>query len=325
MPNQPAVRLDAVAAAEFAGMRLDRAVAAMCAAEGIAVSRSEVGRWIRQGAVRVDGAALKPAALLAGGERITLCGERRPVADWHGAEAIDFGVAYEDAEVIVLDKPAGLVVHPGAANPAGTLVNGLLRRWPALANVPRAGIVHRLDKDTSGLMMVAASKASQLALVAALQARTVERRYLAIVEGRVIADTRIDLAIGRDPHQRVRQAVRTDGRPAVTHVRVRRRFAAHSLVEARLETGRTHQVRVHLAAIGHPLAGDRQYGARGLVPPSANAKQAATVRRFPRQALHAWRLAFAHPGDGRPLAFETQLPEDMAGLVAILREASGAS
>lgn len=303
-------------------MRLDRAVAQMFAANGVAVSRSELTSWIKAGGVTIDGrVARKPSTLLAGGERIRACGERPQRKDWHTAEAVDFRVVYGDDDVLVVDKPAGLVVHPGAGNPSGTLANGLLQRWPSLASVPRAGLVHRLDKDTSGLMMVAASKANQLRLAAAIEARDVERRYLAIVEGRVIADARVEHPIGRDPHHRTRQAVRADGRPATTHIQVRERFAAHSLVEARLETGRTHQVRVHLAALGHPLAGDRRYGARGVVPPSASAEQAAGVRGFPRQALHAWRLAFDHPRSGQPMAFEVPLPADMAGLLDILRDA----
>ena len=309
------VRLDAVAAPEFAGVRLDRAVAAMFATAGAAVSRSEVAGWIKAGAVRVDGAAQKPSALLAGGERISVRAERPGREDWAGAEAVDFDVVYQDAHVLVVDKPAGLVVHPGAGNPCGTLANGLLARWPVLATVPRAGLVHRLDKDTSGLMAVAATKASQLRLVAAIAARTVQRRYLAVAEGRLIADARVDLPIGRDPRNRMRQTVRADGRRAVTHVRVRQRFAAHTLVEARLETGRTHQVRVHMGAIDHPLVGDPRYGARRVVPPTATAEQADVVRSFPRQALHAWKLAFAHPGTGQPLAFEAPLPADMRGLL----------
>ena len=320
-----AVCLDAVAAPEFAGLRLDRALAQMFAKQDTPVSRSELAGWIKAGGVTIDGAvATKPSTHLAGGERVRVHGQRSEREDWQTAEAVDFRVVYEDVDVLVVDKPAGLVVHPGAGNPRGTLANGLLQRWPALASVPRAGLVHRLDKDTSGLMMVAASKASQLRLAAAIKAHAVQRRYLAIVEGCVIADTRVDLPIGRDPHRRTRQAVRVDGRPATTHIQVRERFAAHSLLEARLETGRTHQVRVHLASLGHPLAGDPRYGARGVVPPSADAEQAAAVRGFPRQALHAWRLAFDHPRSERPMAFEVPLPADMARLLDTLHDtASG--
>ena len=312
-----------MAGPEFAGLRLDRALAQLFAERDTPVSRSEVAGWIKAGGVTINGSvATKPSVHLAGGERIQAEGQRPLREDWHTAEAVEFRVAYEDEEVLVVDKPAGLVVHPGAGNPRGTLANGLLQRWPALASVPRAGLVHRLDKDTSGLMMVAASKASQLRLAADIEAHAVERRYLAIVEGSVIADARVDLAIGRDPHRRTRQAVRSDGRPATTHVQVRERFGAHSLVEARLETGRTHQVRVHLASLGHPLAGDRRYGARGVVPPGANAEQAAAIRAFPRQALHAWRLAFDHPRSEHPMAFEAPLPADMAGLLDTLRDTS---
>ena len=317
------VELDAVVPAEFNGERLDRTTARLFAHRAaedpaLAVSRSELTRWIRAGLVSLDGRIVKPNAAVAHGQRIRVRARRTPRFDWRAAEDLDFHVVFQDESLIVVDKPAGLVVHPGAGNPRGTLVNGLLRLRPDLATLPRAGLVQRLDKNTSGLMVVAANEASLLALGHAMQARAIERRYLAVAEGVVIADRKIDLAIGRDPGNRLRQKVRRDGRPAVTHVHVRKRFGAHTLVEARLETGRTHQIRVHLGAVGHPLVGDRRYGARGIVPPGATAEAAAAIRGFARQALHADRLAFAHPVHGEPMVFESELPEDMACLLDAL-------
>ena len=312
------MRLDIVVPAEFGGQRLDAGLAALFRAGDIAASRSEASRWIRAGCVLVDGAEAKPSTTLVGGERIVVAASQAPRFDWQAAEQLDFGVVHQDESVIVVDKPAGLAVHPGAGQPRGTLVNGLLHHRPALAELPRAGLVHRLDKDTSGLLVVACDRASQLRLTAAMSAHRVERRYLAVVEGRMIADQRIDKPIGRDPRNRLRQAVREDGRRAVTHVSIRQRFSAHTLVEAQLETGRTHQVRVHLAAAGHPLAGDRRYGARGVVPRNAPPAVVEVVRGFRRQALHAFRLGFAHPANGEPLAFESPQPKDFQQLVEAL-------
>ena len=314
------VAFDATLAAEFHGQRLDQALAQLLATcpDAPTVSRSELKRWIQTGAVQLDGQCVPPKTKVVGGSRIRIRAHRRRQVDWQAAEQLDFPVVYADDSVIVVDKPPGLVVHPGAGNASGTLANGLLARWPELARVPRAGLVHRLDKDTTGLMVAAANAASQLALVHDMAERRIERRYLAVAEGRLIADQRLDMAIGRDPRNRLRQTVREDGRPAVTHVAVRERYAAHTLVEARLETGRTHQVRVHLAAIGHPLVGDKRYGARGIVPREASAAEAGIVRNFNRQALHAYRLAFAHPKSGEPMAFESPLPDDLRRLLSAL-------
>lgn len=312
-----AVALDLSVPAEFDGRRLDWTLSALVARHGEApaLSRSELKRWIDAGWITLNDAKAKPRTPVRGGAAIRVRARREPRFDWQAAQALRLDVAYEDGNVIVIDKPAGLVVHPGAGNPRGTLVNGLLHRWPALAQLPRAGLVHRLDKDTSGLMVVAADASSQLALIAALGERRVERRYLALVEGRVVADQRVDLALGRDRRNRLRQAVRADGRNAVTHICVRQRFAAHTLIEARLLTGRTHQIRVHCAAIGHPLVGDKRYGARGVVPPQAAEGAAATVRRFRRQALHARHLAFAHPRSGKKLRFGSEPPGDFQKLL----------
>ena len=321
------VELDAVMPVKFRGARLDRAAAMLFAEDAAApaVSRSELAHWIKAGQVTLNGCVARPRTRIAGGERLRVRSVRTPRFNWRSAEKLDFRIVYEDESLVVVDKPAGLVVHPGAGNARGTLVNGLLHHRPALAALPRAGLVHRLDKDTSGLLVVAADEASLLALGQAMSERRIERRYLAVAEGRLIADRRIDLAIGRDRRNRLRQRVRADGRPAITRVSVRKRYAAHTLIEARLETGRTHQIRVHLAAIGHPLVGDRRYGARGIVAPDATGAVAAAVRGFQRQGLHACRLAFAHPKSHRKLTFESKPPPDLANLLEALEADAPAS
>lgn len=315
------VELDAVVPGEFSGIRVDRAAAMLFAEHRrqAGVSRAEIARWLRDGSLTVDGRTVKPKTPVRGGERLLVRTVRTARFDWHAAQDVAFEVVYEDESLVVVDKPPGLVVHPGAGNADGTLVNGLLRRRPELAKLPRAGLVHRLDKDTSGLLVVAAGPASRTALTAAMAERRIEREYLGLVEGQLIADRSIDANIGRDPNNRLRQRVRSDGRPAVTHVVVRQRFAAHTFVAARLETGRTHQIRVHLASIGHPLVGDRRYGARGVVPRGAGPETTDVVRGFRRQALHAAKLAFEHPESAEPMRFESALPEDMTGLLAALR------
>lgn len=314
------VELDAVVPAEFSGVRVDRAAAMLFAEQRrqAGVSRAEIARWLRDGSLTMDGRTVKPKTPVRGGERLRLRTVRPARFDWNAAQDVAFGVVYEDESLVVVDKPAGLVVHPGAGNADGTLVNGLLRRRPELAKLPRAGLVHRLDKDTSGLLVVAAQPASRGALTSAMAERRIERGYLGLVEGQLIADRRVEANIGRDPNNRLRHRVRSDGRPAVTHIAVRQRFPAHTFVAARLETGRTHQIRVHMASIGHPLIGDRRYGARGVVPPGADPDSSSIVRGFRRQALHAAKLAFEHPETGEPMRFESALPDDMTTLLAAL-------
>ena len=314
------VELDAVVSEEFAGQRVDRVVVSLLNQRAVrfAVSRVEVARWIRSGVLTVDGSSVKPKMQVRGGERIELSVARPPRFNWDAAQDVAFKLVHEDDSVIVIDKPAGLVVHPGAGNADGTLVNGLLRHRPQLASLPRAGLVHRLDKGTSGLLVVAANAASRMALGDALARHEVERRYLAVVEGQLIAAKRIDASIGRDPRNRLRQKVLETGRSAVTYAAPLRRFSNHTLVQANLETGRTHQIRVHLASVGHPLVGDRRYGARGVVPIGVSAERAAAVRAFPRQALHATRLAFVHPITGAELTFDSPLPDDMKALLAVM-------
>lgn len=315
LPSQQ-VDLDALVPDSFAGDRLDQAAAAIFSQ----FSRVLLKRWIETGELRVDGQRVKPRQKLRGGERLELHAALEPREDWRSAQSVPFEVVYEDADLLVVNKPAGLVVHPGAGNPDGTLVNGLLQYRPDLALLPRAGIVHRLDKDTSGLMLVAATLPAQGQLAAELATRAIVRRYLAVAEGVLVAGRDIDLPIGRHPQQRTRQTVRDDGREALTRVRVKERFRAHTLIEAQLATGRTHQIRVHMAAIGYPLVGDRRYGARGRLPAHADETLVGVLRDFARQALHAFELGFTHPGTGDWLEFTAPPPDDLDRLISLLHD-----
>ncbi len=287
---------------ELAGLRLDQALARLLPEE----SRSRLARLIEEGHVRVDGEKVAAKRKLKSGESVEVALAPRVEESAYAAEAIDLDVLHEDDDVLVLNKPAGLVVHPGSGNWAGTMLNALLHHAPGVEHLARAGIVHRLDKDTSGLLVVAKSEPAQLSLVRQLQARTVKRTYLALARGRIASAGKVDAPIGRHPVHRTRMAVVEGGKPAVTHYRVRAVLAAHTLLECDLETGRTHQIRVHLASIGHPLEGDPVYAGRG-------------ERLLPRQALHAWKLAFLHPRTGKLLQFEAPLPEDFRLLLESLR------
>ena len=282
-------------------------------------SRSRLAAWIKTGDALLDGRPARPRDPVRGGEMVDLVVvvETQVRAE---AEDIPLGILHEDDQVIVLDKPAGLVVHPGAGNPAGTLVNALLHHDPALASLPRAGIVHRLDKDTSGVMMVARTLTAHTALVAQLSARQVHRQYLAVVVGALVSGGTAAAAIDRHPRDRIRMAVREDGRDAVTHFRLRERFRAHTLLECRLETGRTHQIRVHMAHLKHPIVGDPLYGGALRLPKGATPGLVDALRGFRRQALHAESLAFVHPATGEPLRCEAPVPGDMQALLRALRD-----
>ena len=299
----------------FAGQRVDRAAAQLFNE----FSRANLSRWIECGDLTVDGRQVKPKVKLKGGESLVLDAELSPVEDWHRAGTVPFTVVYEDADLLVIDKPAGIVVHPGAGNPSGTLVNGLIRHRTSQNLLPRAGIVHRLDKDTSGLLLVAGSLAAHHVLTKALQNRDISRRYCAITEGVMIAGQDIDQPIGRDPRNRVRQKVRSDGKDARTRVRVRERFRTHTFIKADLDTGRTHQIRVHLSAVGHPLVGDTRYGARSIVPPGATEDLKDLLRRFPGQALHAERLVVNHPTTDKRMELRAEPPEGFLNLLDALR------
>jgi 23S rRNA pseudouridine1911/1915/1917 synthase len=280
----------------------------------------ELARWIRLGDLKVDGAVAVPKLRLIGGERLHLVGEPRKLPDWHLAQPIELELLFEDEHLMIINKAAGLVVHPGTGQPDRTLMNALLHLRPELVALPRAGIVHRLDKDTSGLMVVAKTQPAYKGLVEALKQRCVERAYLAVVEGRLTGGFDIEQPLGRDPRVRTRQAVRADGRYALTYVRVQQRFIGHSLIEARLATGRTHQIRVHLAHAGYPLVGDMRYGARRLLPKGGAVELIECLQQFPRQALHAQRLGLTHPLTSEALLFETPPPSDFAGLCTLLSE-----
>src|SRR5690606_15166844 len=254
-----------------------------------------------------------------GGELVSLHAvlEEQTLAE---PEDIALQVLYEDSEVFVLDKPAGLVVHPGAGNPTGTLVNGLLYRDPRLSALPRAGIVHRLDKDTSGVMVVARTLQAHAALVAQLSAREVHRQYLAVVVGALVSGGTADAPIDRHPRDRIRMGVREDGKEAVTHYRLRERFHAHTALECRLETGRTHQIRVHMAHLKHAIVGDPLYGGALRLPRGASDELVSVLRGFKRQALHAETLEFAHPASGEPVRVAAPVPADLQELLRVLRE-----
>ena len=300
------------------GARVDRAAAVLF--DGY--SRARLQRWIEDGHLLRNGVVVgRLRDSVAAGDRLQLA-PPPPLADSQlQPQAMTLNWLYTDESIAVLDKPAGLTVHPGAGCPDGTLQNALLHRFPQTAELPRAGIVHRLDKDTTGLMVIALSLPAHARLTAMIAAREIRREYEAVVGGVVTAGGTVDAPIGRDPRNRLKMAVVRDGRPAVTHYRVLERFEHHSLLRLRLETGRTHQIRVHLAQLRHPIVGDSLYGG-GVVRGAGMAPALRErLRSFPRQALHARELAFAHPVEGHPLQFESPLPADIEALLAALRQA----
>ena len=288
--------------AECAGMRLDRALAALLPEH----SRSRIRTWIDAGRVLLGGAPADASRKVGGGERVVVDQPSDPAATAFAPQALPLSVVHEDDAILVIDKPAGLVVHPGSGNRDGTLANALLYHAPQLAAVARAGIVHRLDKDTSGLLVVAKTDIAQTDLVRQLQAKSVHREYLALAAGDIVRGGGVDAPIGRHPVRRTSMAIVATGKAAVTRYEVRERFGDCTLLACRLETGRTHQIRVHLASLGHPLVGDPTYGRkRGPA--------------FGRQALHAWRLGLVHPSTRQSMRWESPLPPDFATLLAALR------
>ena len=300
---------------ELAGQRLDQALARMFPD----YSRSRLKAWLLDGSVLVDGAAWRPRDPVQGGETVVL-NVTADVVVRAEPEPMALEIVFEDDDLLVINKPAGLVVHPGAGNASGTLMNGLLAHVPQLESLPRAGIVHRLDKDTSGLLLVAKSLPAHTALVRALADRTISRQYLAICNGVLTGGGKIDAAIDRHPVDRTRMAVRETGRPAVTHYTVIERFRAHTFVKVVLETGRTHQIRVHFAHRRHPLVGDPVYGGRLALPAGASEALRDALRSFRRQALHAERLQLKHPVTGEDLSFEAPPPKDFEALLQTLRQ-----
>ncbi|ATG72932.1 23S rRNA pseudouridine(1911/1915/1917) synthase [Zobellella denitrificans] len=309
------IELSGVVADHQYGQRLDQALAEMFPD----YSRSRIKTWIQQEQVRLDGEVVsKPREKVLPGQQVLVNAELEDEVRFE-PEAIELNIVYEDDHILVINKPAGLVVHPGAGTPDGTLLNALLHHCPAIAEVPRAGIVHRLDKDTTGLMVVAKTVPAQTHLVAALQARDITREYEAVAIGHMTAGGTVDANIGRHPTQRIQMAVTPTGKPAVTHYRVMEKFRAHTRLRLRLETGRTHQIRVHMAYLKHPLVGDPVYGGRLKPPRGASPELLEFLRGFKRQALHAVMLRLAHPVSGELMEWHAPVPEDMIALVEVLR------
>lgn len=301
--------------AELAGLRLDQALAQMFPD----YSRSRLKAWVTGGAVLVDGRRLRPRDRVDGGERVELCAESEPAVTSE-PEPMPLAIVFEDDALLVIDKPAGLVVHPGAGNTTGTLMNGLLHHVPTLETLPRAGIIHRIDKDTTGLLLVAKTLPAHTALVRALAERKISRTYVAVCQGVLTGGGTIDAPIGRHRVDRKRMAVVENGRPAVTHYTVAERFRGHTRIDVRLDTGRTHQIRVHFAWRRHPLVGDPVYGGRLALPAGASEALIDALRQFRRQALHAARLELAHPLSCAALAFTAALPADLEALIATMRD-----
>lgn len=298
------------------GQRLDQAIAELFAD----FSRSRLKEWLLDGKVQVNGeVVIKPRTKVMGGEIIIVQAELEDEERWE-AQDIALDIVYEDDDIIVINKPRDFVVHPGAGTPDGTVLNALLHHYPDIAEVPRAGIVHRLDKDTTGLMVVAKTVPAQTRLVRALQKRNITREYEAIAIGRMTAGGRVEQPIGRHSTKRTLMAVSPMGKPAVTHYRVAEHFREHTRIRLRLETGRTHQIRVHMAYLQHPLLGDSAYGGRARIPAGASEQLANMIRQFDRQALHAVMLKFEHPISGEELEFHAPVPEDMVSMTEALRQ-----
>jgi len=283
-------------------------------------SRSRLQAWIKSGDLTVNGEVRRPKDKIHGGETLHLVAELEEQGNWI-AQDIQLSVIYEDDDILVVNKPAGLVVHPGSGNSDGTLLNGLLFRYPDLVNVPRAGIVHRLDKDTTGLMVVAKSLQAHADLVKQLQDRTVSREYEAVVQGEMTGGGRVEGNIGRHPRQRQKMAVLDfGGKEAITHYRLLERFENFTHVRLKLETGRTHQIRVHMAHIGYPLVGDATYAGRFKIPKQASAELLAFLKGFGRQALHAAQLGLMHPRTGEYMEWQAEIPDDMDELLSMLHQ-----
>lgn len=303
---------------DYAGMRLDQALAQLLPDW----SRSRLQKWILERRISVEGGEAVAKQRVWGGEKIRVEPQSNPVETHHASEAISLDIIHEDDTLIVINKPPGLVVHPGSGNWQGTMLNALLHHAPQLKEIPRAGIVHRLDKDTSGLLVVAKTLEAQTNLVRQLQKRLVKRDYLALVLGHIAAEGSVDAPMGRHPVHRTKMAVVASGKEARTHYRVLERFEGSTLLQCSLETGRTHQIRVHMHSIGHPLAGDPMYGGK---PKGISPDAGQLLAAFPRQALHAQRLELTHPQQGKEMAWEAAVPEDLNSLLLALRKYRGSN
>lgn len=302
---------------EWCGLRVDRALAQLFPT----YSRSQLTDWLKSGRVTVDNRSFKPKDKIHGGECVTLTPlDPNLAVDARTSkpEAIPLDIVFEDETCLVVNKPAGLVVHPGAGNPTHTLVNALLYHEPSLHHLPRAGLVHRLDKDTTGLLVVAKTEAAHTSLIRQMQARDIQRHYLALVHGHVIVGALIDTGYGRHPRNRLKMAVTTNGKQAITTYSVHQHYAGSTLLDVKLMTGRTHQIRVHMAHVNHPLVGDPLYGGRTRSPTGLSIENRAIFLNFKRQALHACSLAFHHPERDELLTFTAPLPDDFNVLLTAL-------
>lgn len=299
---------------ELHGLRLDQALAKLLPD----YSRARIQQWIREDCALVDGQVRQQRYKVSAGQEIHLKAEiSASIMDQ--AEDIPLDIAYEDEDLLVVNKPPGLVVHPGAGNREHTLLNALLHHTPELANLPRAGIVHRLDKDTSGLMIIAKNLETHNALIKQMQNREIKRSYLALVQGNIISGDTIDMPIGRHPTHRIKMAVRNDGREAITHYRVKERFNGFTLLHVQLETGRTHQIRVHLAQIKHPIVGDKTYGGTLRKPKACSVELVTSIQQFPRQALHAANLSLTHPRTKDIITLDAPVPNDIENLLLAMK------
>lgn len=301
---------------EMSGKRFDQALVELMPE----VSRSRLQLRINSGEILLDAKQQRPKYKVQGGESVSVKETTLEAGTDLLPQPMELDLVYEDEHILIINKPVGLVVHPGAGNHTGTLLNGLIYRWPGLAQLPRAGIVHRLDKGTSGLMMVALSETAHKSLVDQLAARTVKREYLALVRGRLISGGTIDQPIGRHPQDRKKMAISPGGRNATTHYRIAEKLTNHTLLNIRLETGRTHQIRVHMAHIRHPVVGDQAYGNHATLVANCSERTRQTLLGFNHQALHANRLTLEHPGNGETLQWESRPPDDFQQLLEILRE-----
>jgi len=310
------VSLECEITPEQTGMRLDK-VAVQLLPD---YSRTQITSWIRSGALQVNQANVNPSSKVMGGQVITVSARLVEEESWYMPQEVPFGVVYEDEHLMVVDKPVGLVVHPGAGNRDHTLVNGLMGFDELQARLPRAGLIHRLDKDTSGLLLVARTSRCFKLLTIALKNREIKRRYHAVVEGVLTGGMTIDAPMGRDPNNRIRQKVQDSGRPAISHVSVLDRYRAHTLIGVRLETGRTHQIRVHMSHMSYPLLGDALYGARSRLPKDPHPDLPPVIRAFNRQALHACNLQFTHPATKEWLECNSPRPDDLEVLVKTLKQ-----
>ena len=299
---------------DHAGHRIDQIAAELFSD----FSRARLQEWIKSGHLTVDGLTVRGKDKVRSGNVLALDAELEPRENW-AAQELALNVVYEDPSLLVINKPAGLVVHPGAGSPDGTMLNALLFRDPQLAAIPRAGIVHRLDKDTTGLLVIARTLQAHADLVRQLQERTVKREYEAVVCGSFTGGGKVDAPMGRHPRDRVKMAVIASGKPAITHFRIAERFETYTHLRVQLETGRTHQIRVHMAHIGHPLLGDALYGARLRLPKYADEELKTVLQDFKRQALHAAQLGLIHPVTGEYLQWQVPLPNDMQVLLNALK------